>query len=177
MQNKFITILIISTAMFAIVGCSSNSVSAPSSEIMSSSNIASSSNTTSSSNSSLFADQSWPTDHEMASKVPTPSFSVPPKSIYISGSNVTGEWENLTEQEVADYITAIKESVFTGKVSETRSNTYYSYRAEENIPNTDDQNNDNKYRYYSHNLDKVSIEYEAATDTKPTIFKLRVSDY
>ena len=151
--------------MFAIAGCSSggSSASSASSDAGSSAgaSVSASSEASSTSGSPLFTDQSWPADEHAAEGVPVPEFSVAPESIQTSENSVGGTWKGLEDQEVVDYVAALKGAGFTVKANENKSSTNYSYSA---YNNEDILNGSN-----------VMVNYTASIDGNPSALMIFVS--
>lgn len=82
--------------------------------------------------SSLFAGAEW-VENETTSGVPVPSFSVPAESVDVSESehisDVAGNWVNVPDDEIIEYIQAVKDAGFTYNANEMSTERIYEYSA------------------------------------------------
>ena len=83
--------------------------------------------------SSLFSGAEW-VENETTDGVPVPSFSVVAESVDVSESemfsDVEGHWVNVPDDEIQEYIQAVKDAGFTNSISENRSSYSYYFSAD-----------------------------------------------
>jgi hypothetical protein len=85
------------------------------------------------SGSSLFSGAEW-VENETTDGVPVPSFSVVAESVDVSESEslsiVSGCWINVPDNEIQEYVQAVKDAGFTNSVSEDRFSNSYVFSAD-----------------------------------------------
>lgn len=107
----------------------------------------------------MFTGLEWP-KNELTNPLPTPEFSVSPKSINESQYSVSGTWEGVEDQEVVDYLEKLKAAGYTVNASENKDTNSYLYSAD----------NSEDHQTKSH----VMLQYMGASDSNKSMLSILV---
>jgi len=76
----------------------------------------------------LFHNDGWPANNKNTEGIPVPNFTVSPVSV-TDGSQFEIIYENVPQNEVVDWVNAVKQAGFSEYAVEKKSPTEYTYRA------------------------------------------------